>query len=117
MAGLYNARSRGHQGSGPRERRKRRRGASSLHFVKPEHPAEMTITETPLDLQCKFITGPEVCNLQRLPGLENRTSHKFVTERLLLKRYGARTVASSRAFGSALRFIGVVFRCFWPATN
>ena len=25
----------------------------------------------PVDLQCKFIIGPEVCNLRRLPALEN----------------------------------------------
>ena len=68
MARLHNA-SRGHQGSGPRERRKEKSWTLSLLSVKSEDSAERQITNRkvdyrdPLDLQCKFITRPEVFNL------------------------------------------------------
>jgi hypothetical protein len=51
----------------PEKGGKRSGDVSRLLLVEPEHPIVRKITETPLDLQCKFITRPGVFNLQRLP--------------------------------------------------
>jgi hypothetical protein len=68
--------------------------APSLLSVKSEDSVERQITETSVDLQCKFITGPEICNLQRLPVLENgaipqehkqRMSHRLAYGATLLE--------------------------------
>ena len=87
-------------------------------MVISEDSAERYITETPKDLRCKFITGLEAINLQRLAQVENgavlqedeqRTLHRFVKEgRLFFERCQARAIASCRGFVSASRLIGVV---------
>jgi hypothetical protein len=95
----------------PRKEEERSCGTPLLLSVKSEDSAERQITETPLDLQCKFITMPQRCNPLGLPALENGGSPTRGRADPSMVNGGAtlsgEMLGKGYGFGSASRLIGV----------